>query len=271
MSACRDSACALHVDTSLWPTVRALVARAATRRRVPPQDHDDIASGVWMRLTQDNARAFRQFRGDGPVRAYLAVIVEREILDWQSANWGRWRPTREAKRLGPAAVSFERLVHRDRLSASDARATLAAQNLCPPALTCDRLSSRRPQALRRRVPLTDVEPRSANDPWTSFREASRRGAGRRLGRQLLQVLRSLPAADQVALRLRYEQGLKVNQIAGVLAVDVKKMYRRLAAIHADLKRGLMDLGVSPDEAADLVGGATACVPRILRSSSRETA
>jgi DNA-directed RNA polymerase specialized sigma24 family protein len=102
-----------------------------------------------------------------------------------------------------------------------------------------------------------------SDPWMSLLDQHRDRAGQRLGRCLERAVQRLPAADQVLLRMRHEQGLRVSQIAAMLGTDQKKLYRRLSAIHADLGDALTALGVSPSDVADVVGRPSAHVPRVL--------
>ena len=52
-------------------------------------------------------------RGRGSLNTYLRVVIERLVLDMRVTNWGKWRPSARARRLGAEAVLFEQLTVRD--------------------------------------------------------------------------------------------------------------------------------------------------------------
>ena len=54
----------------------------------------------------------------------------------------------------------------------------------------------------------------------------------------------LPATDQVLLRMRHHEGLKVSTIARVLGEDQKVLYRKLAMLHRRLRLHVMQRGVT---------------------------
>ena len=263
-------------DPRLWlqeniDLVRLVVARVARRHRLPVQDREELLSQLWTHLTRDDYRVLRGYRGASHVQTYIAVVAERLLLDWRTARWGKWRPSAEAKRLGMRAMMFERLVCRDGCSVERAHRILVETTgaTVGPALE-ERLAARGPHVRRRFVEIEKVRlvADHASDPWMSLLDEHRDRAGQRLGRSLECVLQRLPAGDQVLLRMRHEQGLRVSQIAAMLGVEQKQLYRRLSAIHAELGAALTALGVSPADVAELVGRPCAHVPRVLRRTAR---
>ena len=66
----------------------------------------------------------RRFEGRSSLTTYITVVVQRLFLDRRNRLWGKWRPSAEARRLGPTAVLLERLVSRDGWSAEQALETL---------------------------------------------------------------------------------------------------------------------------------------------------
>jgi RNA polymerase sigma factor (sigma-70 family) len=246
--------------------VRLVVARVARRRRIPAQDREEILSQLWTHLTRNDYRVLRGYRGASHVHTYIAVVAERLLLDWRTAKWGKWRPSAEAKRLGTRAMLFERLVCRDGHSVEHAHRILIETTgaTLGPALA-EHLVARGPHVRRRFVEVNKVRLMAdhTSDPWMSLLDQHRDRAGQRLGRCLERAVQRLPATDQVLLRMRHEQGLRVSQIAAMLGTDQKKLYRRLSAIHADLGDALTALGVSPSDVADVVGRPSAHVPRVL--------
>ena len=84
--------------------------------------------------------------------------------------------------------------------------------------------------------------------------ADERGAvGRRSGRALQRAIRALTDEEREMLRLRYVDHLRVVDIARLLSVDAKQLYRRFERLHARLREDLSGAGVSRSCAADIVG------------------
>ena len=93
--------------------VDQIVATIGRRRHLSSTERDDFASFVNLRLVEDNYAILRKFQNRSTLWTYLATVIEHLSLDFCSQEWGRWRPSAMANRLGPVAVLLERLVTRD--------------------------------------------------------------------------------------------------------------------------------------------------------------
>jgi RNA polymerase sigma factor (sigma-70 family) len=184
-------------------------------------------------------------------------------MDQRTKQWGKWRPSARARRLGERAVRLDRLIRRDGLDPEHATTLVGA----PPEWTSLLM---RPG---RRVPtrptgFVDLNAASScralvADPLAALMERQLARKGAELGQRLERALATMPVADQVLIRMRHEQGLKVREIATMLGVDQGKLYRRLAAVHHDLRTVIQGLGVSRLDAADVLAGQASHLPRIL--------
>lgn len=246
------------------PLVTRIAVRAAHRHRLPPQDHPDLVSIFWTHLAKDDYRVLRQFRGPAGIDAYLRTVVDRLVLDLRTAAWGKWRPSARARRLGPAAEAFERLVVRDGWSPDEAR-TLLRDTTGAPAPTDVPGNSIRRGSRRRQVALelASLRPAATADPFVALLDGRRELHGHRVGYQLRQTVRALPADDQLLIRMRHGRGLKVSQIAALLGADQKQLYRRFETIHGRLRSSLAAAGISAADVAEVTSGAVSCVPRVL--------
>ena len=130
-------------------TIEAALAAACRSHRLAPDVADEFCSWARLRLLDHDQAILRKFEGRSTLRTFLLTVVQRLYLDWRNAEWGKWRPSADAQRIGPVAIELERLVLRDRLSYSEAAQTLAARGLATePA--CDAVWVRLPQRPRRR-------------------------------------------------------------------------------------------------------------------------
>lgn len=246
------------------PLVTRIAARAAHRHRLPLQDRPDLVSIFWTHLAKDDHRVLRRFRGPTGIDAYLRTVIDRLVLDLRTSSWGKWRPSARARRLGPVAEAFERLVVRDGWSAEEARARL--RHVMGSTVSGDLPGAPLWRGLRRRqVDLELASGRQAPtaDPFVALVDHRRELHGHHVGRQLRQTVSGLPADDQLLIRLRHERGLKVSQIAALLDADQKQLYRRFQAIYGRLRRLLAAAGVSARDVEELTSGAVSCVPSVL--------
>lgn len=229
------------------------VLRASSRsHRLSPDDADEFSSWARLRLLDNHQAILRKFAGRSSFRTYMFSVVERLFLDWRNHEWGKWRPTAEARRLGDVAIELERLILRDGTEWATAVEILLQSGAVASADECERIWARLPrQPRRQRVDaetLVEQPPaQAAPDPVEAGEQRAREAA---ILRALDAAVGELPAADQILIRLRFWSGIKVSQIASTTGLDQKQLYRRFDKIWADLRDRLEHAGVT---VADLVG------------------
>ena len=113
-----------------------VVRKVARSRRLAPEDAQDFAQIVQVRVLERNYDVFNRFTGRSSLRTYLTVVVTRMLLDWLNSTYGKWRPSAMALRLGPDAVTLDRLIWRDGYTIDEAVAVVGAaesRDSCPTA------------------------------------------------------------------------------------------------------------------------------------------
>jgi RNA polymerase sigma factor (sigma-70 family) len=235
-------------------TIESALAHTCRAHRLTPDAADEFASWARLRLFDHDQAILRKFEGRSKLRTFLITVVQRLYLDWRNAEWGKWRPTAEARRLGVVAIELERLVLRDQHTYDEAVQTLTARELATPA-ECDRVwvqLPRRPR--RRRVDEEDV----ATLPGTSTASESvddeeARSEAAVVVDALSRALKTLPPSDQVLLQLHFWSGHTVARIAALTGDNQKALYRRFDKLKAELRRRLETEGVSPHTLGGVVG------------------
>ena len=230
-----------------------LVGRVARRQRLRKQDADELLSMTWAHLMKDDYRVLRSYRGTSAIGTYLTVVVARLLLDMRTKQWGKWRPSAAARRQGPDAVRFERLVQRERVAPEQARTMLGQDPGQDPAggpivVAAEARPARRWVGLEFLTSEASPEP----GPLDRLLDQHRAVAVRRLGQQLAGAVRRLPDADQELIRLRHGRGLRIVEIASRLGIEPRKLYPRLAAIHQRLHHRLTRNGVSRSEVIEVI-------------------
>lgn len=244
---------------ALLPTIERIVGKAAGRYRLKATDRQELESAVLVRLVEDDYAVLRQFRGASQWSTYLTVVVHRVLLDQRSAAWGRWRPSAQARRLGPVAVALERCIERDGFTITEAVRTLTATRSHETASDLAHLAEMLPPraAPPRRVEVRDEErlARAAGEERADRRvkRVERARVAARVGKILEVALRELSVEDRGLLALRFRRGWTVRRIAANENVAARPLYRRLSGVLRRLRRRLESAGLGWREVAESLG------------------
>ena len=246
--------------SSSLPLVERIAGDLCRRAGIYGADAEDFASAAKLALVEDDYAVLRTFAGRSSLATYLTVVFSRLLADEQMRTLGRFRPSAEALRLGPAAVRLEALLVRDGRSLDEALPLVRALD---PALTRERAevlaASLPPRAPRpRAVPLFDEEAQDAPaaegaDARAVAAEARRLAA--ETSRVVRQTLDAFPVEDRVILRLRFGAGLSLADVSRMLRLPQRPLYRRVEALLARLRAALAAAGLDSAGVAELVGGA----------------
>jgi RNA polymerase sigma factor (sigma-70 family) len=203
---------------------------------------EDFSQWVHLTLLQRNYEPLTRFAGRSTLQTYLTVVVRRLLLDWRNAEFGRWRPSRWARRIGGAAIELDRLLTRDGHPVDEAIAILQDRAGAPPPAVLRELANRVPRRNRRcNVAYHEAErPANFADP-VEAEEASI--ARRKLLGLLKEAFQQLSPADRDLLRLRFVRNLPVVTIARLLGVPAKRLYARIDRVVQSMRPAIM-AGVS---------------------------
>jgi RNA polymerase sigma factor for flagellar operon FliA len=239
-----------------WPLIERVMARVARRQALSPEEAEDFQSWARLRLLEGTGAPLAKFQGKSTIETYLAVVILNLFRDYRIAKWGKWRPSAAARRLGPAAIRLETLMFRDGLSTGEAVAVLGGQ-LAGSMTSADietlaaRLPSRSRPRLEREEALQELAaPASGSERTLVARELEPKV--RKAEQALRAALGRLPAQDRLILKLRFQEGLKIVDIARVVGIVAKNLYPRLERNMATLRRALEDEGLSAGDVRDLL-------------------
>ena len=209
--------------------------------------HEKLIEGDYARI--------RQFRGRSSFKTYLTTVVQRLLLDYQNSKWGKWRPSAEAERLGEVAMWLERLLVRDERPFEEAcqilrfnhRVELSMAKLADLAA---KLPSRN---LRHFVGEEGLQTEPSRNLRPDERLAARETGAvkRRIYLGLQRAIAELPPDDRRLIRMWTE--LKVADIARILGVEQKPLYRRIEKILGKLKKSLERQGIRRQDIEEVLG------------------
>ena len=233
------------------PVIDSVVRHVCRRQHLSAAEADDFSSEVRLHIIERNYETLRKFEGRSSLRTYLAVVVQRLFLDYRNRIWGKWRPSAEARRHGPVAVLLERLVTRDGWSGEQAIETLRINHRVELDDTLRALFLRMTQ----RAPARQFVPESEADGVATgsapsdanVLRAEQGFLAKRVQAALDRVRQTLAPAEQLILKMRFEDSVPVADIARAMHLNPKRLYRTIEQLLATLRRGLEAEGLRRDE------------------------
>lgn len=236
-------------------TIESVLAYIRRAHRLSPDDGDEFTSWARLRLLEDDCAVLRKFQGLSTFKTFLVTVAQRLFLDWRIKEWGKWRPTADARRLGPVAIELERLVVRDGLDYDHAVTTLMSKGVALTSDECDRIWGELPRRGARQRAGEDVlhalpAPAASADPIEA--EATIDSA-HRATIALAEAIPQLAAQEQLIIRMRFHDGFTVARIAQLIGEEQKPLYRRINQILGRLRAALTAAGITADEVRDLLG------------------
>lgn len=245
------------------PMVERLVRFVCQRARVVGADVDDFDSTVKLALIENDYAVLRAWEGRSSLATYLTVVIQRLLADERFRTLGRFRPSTEAKRIGDDGVMIETLLHRDARSVAE-----AAEIAKLPAAEVEAIAARLPErpAPPRLVALPDDVDVAARDRADDYelRELSDRA-----GAAIRRAIESLPVRDRMLVRLRFIRKMSIADIARILQVPQRPLYRRLEHVLVIMRRALADAGIDAGSAEELIGSAAVALDFGLGSGKNE--
>jgi RNA polymerase sigma factor (sigma-70 family) len=252
--------------------VDRVVRYVARRHHLSKTDTDELSSLVRLRLIDHDFAVLRKFQGRSNLATYLTTVIEHIYLDFCVVNWGKWRPSAAARRLGPVAIHLDQLVGRDGLTFNEAVGTLQINH----GVTATREEL---HAIFLQLPTRTVRRFAAEEGLAAV--AGQVGArDRALEREddlevvervetaLIRLLAELPARDQLVLKLYFQDGQSMAAIARVLHTPAKPLYRRLDDIITALRAQLRQQGIDGKDIDRIVGHPALTLGRLLVESPR---
>ena len=259
-----DATATAHPDTERYETmfvsnldvIEGVIRYVCQRQKLAGSEAEDFGSEVKVRLVDRDYEVLRKFQERSTLRTYLTIVIQRIYLDYRNHLWGKWRPSAEAQRLGPVAVRLETLMARDGFSFDQAGEYLRTnEHIVARDSELNAIAVRLPIRVRRAM-VGDEELETVADTTSRVDDRllykERHAGARRILDALTDAMRSLSDQDRVILRLRFQDGLALADIARALHLDQKPLYRRFDALLRHLRATLEAAGINPVEACELV-------------------
>lgn len=241
-------------------SIERIAASVARKRHLNADETEEFVQIARVHLFENDYAIIRKFEGRSSFSTYLTTVITRLYQQWRVKEWGKWRPSAEARRLGDTAITLERLLTRDRLTLAEAVSIMttpagAATSVAELEAIYVRLPTRnpRPLAVSDDVATEAVAVAVDSDADDRVTSRDRERTARSTAEIIDSVSGTLGAEDRQILQLRFQKSMKVPEIARTLHLDQKKLYKRLDKLYATLRRALESGGVSRADIDNLLG------------------
>jgi RNA polymerase sigma factor for flagellar operon FliA len=238
-------------------TIERIASFVAHRYHLNGDESGEFTQEVQLRLIDDDYAIIRKFEGRSQFSTYLTTVILRLFQQWRVEQWGKWRPSAEARRLGEKAVTLERLLTRDGFTYGE-----AVKELTTPAGS--QYTAAELEAIYLRLPLRTPRPVLVSEEAAPEIAAvdtdaddrvemhDRERVARDAETAVDRLLESMDAEDCLILQLRFWGALKAPEIAQRLGIEQKKIYKRLDRLFLMLRRALEEAGVGKAEIGTLL-------------------
>ncbi|HUR81893.1 MAG TPA: sigma-70 family RNA polymerase sigma factor [Thermoanaerobaculia bacterium] len=241
-------------------SMERIAAHTAHRNHLTADELAEFVQIVRVRLFEDDYRIIRKFEGRSTFSTFVTVVILRLFNEWRAEQWGKWRPSAQARALGEKAIALERLLSRDGLSFPEAVAVLTQRH--PRSFSvdeCDALYARLPLRKARPVFLTDENALEGLPSQDSADERVRAGEREITSRSVLaaldQALGGFSPDERLMLQLRFRKGMTAPEIAPIMRLEPKQVYKRLQRLFKMLQRALVDQGIDAAAIRELMDQA----------------
>ena len=227
------------------------IVRGVGRRfRLRPDELDDLRSAIHLKIIENDYEVLRRFQNQSSLKTYLTTVVVHHFFDALHAKHGKWRASEEAKRLGPVAVLLERLTVRDGIPFDQAVRLLQINHHV-------KETEAELDAYFRAFPIRPPRQEVSDDALGHRRAPARaddaleqREKTRRITRVkavLALAMAGLMAKDQLLMQMIFRDAMRVSQVARLLKLELKPLYRHLDKLKRQLRETLEANGVTAED------------------------
>jgi RNA polymerase sigma factor (sigma-70 family) len=230
------------------PVIDDVTGQVCRRHRLSASDAEDFRSDVRLHFIERNYEVLRQFEGRCALSTYVTVVVQRVFFDWRNRNWGRFRPSTEARRLGPVAIKIEELVLRDGWTLDQAIEMVRVNHRIDIddsiRAFCNSFSARTPS--RRMVSEDDAVDIASAGPAADDRVvmAERDFLAKRVQAAVDRARQALTAMERLILKMLFEDRTSISDIARALHLDQRQLYRTRDRVLMSVRASMEAEGIS---------------------------
>ena len=225
--------------------IRAITASVCRKSRLNATDTEEFQSDVDLKFIDHGYQVLNEFQGRSALKTFLRIVITNEFRDYRNKKWGKFRPSAQAKRLGPRAITIDQLLHRDGWTPGEVfehvRTTLGWDIT---RAEFDAIVAQLPWHGRRRFVSDDALMATPTTDPPADDVVARRELEEPICRLLEALERTIATLDdQERLILHfYREGKTIAWIARTMKLDQPQLYRRVQGLLKQLGKMLEEQG-----------------------------
>jgi RNA polymerase sigma factor (sigma-70 family) len=235
--------------------IEKVAAQTCRHCHLRKEEEEDFLGEVRLKIMADDYAVLRQFQEKSTLKSYLAAVIKNQMRDFQNRLWGKWRHSEMAKRLGDVATLLEKLV-RDGYTFDEAIQILRTNHKVEMSWQeLNEIAAKLPPRTLRHWETEEVLellPSTGDRPDAGIIEREKRALRVRALEALQKALKSVPAEDQVIIKMQQWNRFTVAQISRVLNLDQKPLYKRIQKTLKHLKSEMERQGIRKEDIDDLL-------------------
>ena len=232
-----------------------VIRRVCANGRLYGADAEDFASEMHLALMANDYAMLRSWEERSSLATFLTIAIQRLFINNRVRETGKWHPSTEAVRMGAAAVALEKVVRREGRSLEEALPIVQAIDSSlthgDMASMEARLPERAPRAHDAGIDPDMLAGRESADARAIEAEA------RRVSDEASDVVRrtiaSMPLEERMILRFRFGKGMTIAEVARLMQLEQRPLYRRIEAIVGRLRTALTAAGTDVAAITELIG------------------
>ncbi len=236
--------------------IEKLAALIARRHHASVEEAEEFGSELKLKLIEGDYAVLRKFQGTSSLKTYFTTVTANAFKDFRDKRWGKWRASAAARELGPVAVRLEELLDKEGRSFDEACEILRTNlKVAESRRELEEIWKRLPPKTSRRMEGEEELqglPAPGRRPEDQVFEQELRETRERVAVALKKVLDSLSPEDLLIVKMSILDNLKIVDVAGLLCMKQKPLYRRREKILGQLRRGLEREGVRWEQVSDLL-------------------
>jgi RNA polymerase sigma factor (sigma-70 family) len=237
------------------PVIDDVTAQICRRHRLIATEAEDFRSEVRLHFIDRNYAVLRGFEGRSSLSTYVIVVIQRLFLDYRNRLWGKWRPSADARRLGPTGILVERLVVRDGWSFDQVVESLRVNHGIDldEALyaLCVKAAKRGPARQFVAEEEAGAVESSGPAPDVNVVRAEQDFLAKRVQSALDRARQALEPEERLILKMRFEDATPIADIARALHLNQKRLYRTVERLLTRIGASLEAEGISRAEVTAL--------------------
>jgi RNA polymerase sigma factor for flagellar operon FliA len=240
------------------PIIERAIRFACHRGSLRNEEAEDFGSAVKLKLIENDYAIIRKYTPPASFAGYIAVVVQRLLLDYRIAQWGKWHASAEAKRLGEPAITIEVMLVRDGRTIEEIVPVLLRRWPDLTRARIDEIALALPHRTRRaRAVEIELAEDAIGADDVSVHEAAFEADRIELSHHIATIVRDtmneLDEHDRLIFRLHFEGSMSIADISRTLCVEQKPLYRRLQRALVRMRARLEATGISAEDANELLG------------------